>query len=409
MAQLVNQLYSIKDFDLKNKRVFVRTDFNAGTADHIRFQSALPTLHYVLKNGGKLIVGSHRGRPQVSSERDKSPSTRKLSLESLGAYLSQHLQCEVIFVPDLTQVPSILFSSLSEKRIILLENLRFHLEEEQGSNQWAEALSRFIDIYINEAFSVSHRNHTSLTLLPQKVKKRGMGLSLKKEISKLDYLRNTSPPPFVLLAGGVKVSDKIKALSKLSDRVDSFLIGGAMAYTFLKAKGVEVGEAVLKQDSLREVSDFMERLKIKKKKLFLPVDHLVIPANIKINTKGVDQCHLKVIDEVAVPKGFLPLDIGPKTIKCFAKALKGAGTVFWNGPMGKFEDPVFAKGTLGMCQAISECEGAFRVAGGGDSISAIMLMKTQESFDYISTGGGACLRYLERGQLPGLESLLMRA
>ena len=403
MAHLANDLYSLKDFDFKNKKVFVRTDFNVPVTngevkEHIRLQSALPTLSYVLKQGGKLIVGSHRGRPQAISEDE--------SLEPLGAYLSRHLNCDVIFVPDLTQVPSVLFASLNEKTIILLENLRFYPEEETGDEKWTLALAHCIDIYINEAFSVSHRGHSSITLLPQKVKKRGMGLSLQKEIAKLDYLRTQSPAPFVLLVGGVKISDKIKALSRLSDRVDTFLIGGAMAYTFLKAKGVQIGSALVQKDSLNAVSDFIERLKIKKKQLFLPLDHVIIPEGMKWGQRAPTK--IRVTEGPALPEGFIPLDVGPQTIACFSRALKGAGTVFWNGPMGKFEEPPFAKGTLAMCEAIAECEGAFRVAGGGDSISAILLMNKQASFDYISTGGGACLKYLEQGQLPGLQSLLMR-
>ena len=206
-----HRFYSIEDFDLRDKKVFVRTDFNipayvginktsvsGSDKEHIRLQSAIPTLKHVLKNRGKLIVASHRGRP------NKVQDNKNLSLEPFGPWLSQKLNCEVLFIKDLTKAPSIVLSSLNEKKIILLENLRFYPEEEKGDEAWASSLSKFLDIYINEAFSVSHRNHTSVTLLPQKVKKRGMGFAFKKEIEALDFLREKSPSPFVLLGGGGK-------------------------------------------------------------------------------------------------------------------------------------------------------------------------------------------------------------
>ena len=365
-------------------------------------------MRYALQKGARLIIGSHRGRPK--NKQDK----KSLSLEPLGAYLSQHLNCELIFIKDLRSTPSVLFSSLNEKRAILLENLRFHSEEETGDEKWASALARHVDIYINEAFSVSHRNHASMTCLPQKVKERGMGFYLQKEIKTLDLLRENPPSPFVLLIGGVKVSDKIKTLIHLSDRVDVFLIGGLMAYTFLKAKGVETGEAFVEKDCLKAVMDFMERLKMKNKTLLLPLDHVGTQKNLK--TSANTPIEVKVTKGPALPKGFVPLDIGSQTIDSFSSALKSAGTVLWNGPMGKFEDPRFAKGTLSMCEAMACSPGTLKVIGGGDSLSAFSLMKKslKENQDqpfknvHISTGGGACLKYLEQGQLAGLKSLLMR-
>ncbi len=222
-----SKLYSIDDFDLKNKTVFIRTDFNipvkdGKVEDHIRLKRSLPTLQYGLEQKAKIIIGSHRGRPTATNK-------QKLSLEPFGYYLCKKLNCEILFIEDLSEaLPSPLLSSLSEKKIILLENLRFHPGEEKGDEDWAEQISSYVDVYINEAFSVCHRHHASVGVLPRKVKMRGQGFSMRKERETLDYLRNHSLSPFLLLVGGVKVGDKIKAISRLMDRVDSVLIGGVM-------------------------------------------------------------------------------------------------------------------------------------------------------------------------------------
>ena len=388
-------LYSIDDFELKDKKVFIRTDFNipvenGKVEDHIRLKSALPTLQYALENQAKVIIGSHRGRPKANNKKE-------FSLEPLGYYLGKHLNCEVIFIEEIDSViPSVLLSSLNIKKIILLENLRFHPGEEEGKREWAECISSYVDIYINEAFSVSHRSHMSIGVLPQLVKQRGQGFSMKKERGTLDYIRKHSSSPFVLLSGGVKVNDKIKAISRLIDRLDSVLIGGVMAYTFLKVKGVATGEAFIQEESLKAAEEFMNRLCVRGKKLLLPVDHVVIP----VSGKGS-----QITSSVEIPKGFCPMDIGPKTVELFSEALQGAKTIFWNGPFGKFEDPLFATGTLSICDAIAQCENSFRVLGGGDSIAAVFKLGKQGCFDYISTGGGAALKYLEQGTLPGIQSL----
>ncbi len=391
-------LYSIKDFDLRDQKVFIRTDFNipvenGQVEDHIRLQSALPTIRHALENQAKVIIASHRGKPEPHNKKE-------FSLEPFGYHLSRHLNCETLFIEEIEKaVPSFLLSSLNAKKIILLENLRFNPAEEKGDTDWSETLASYVDIYINEAFSVAHRNHASVTALPQKVKKRGRGFSMKKEMEVLDYVREDSPRPFILLAGGVKVSDKIKLIIRLIDRVDKILIGGVMAYTFLKAKGLSVGEAFVQTESLQTAKEFMERLKLREKELLLPLDHLVLP-------KEGEQNAPEVTSGPEVPKGFCPVDIGPKTRACFSRALKGAGTIFWNGPFGKFENPLFANGTLAVCESIAECKGAFRVVGGGNSISAVMNSGKADCFNYISTGGGAALKYLREGSLPGIQSLM---
>ena len=390
-----SHLYSIDDFELKDKKVFIRTDFNVPVEngkveDHIRLQSALPTLRYALENQAKVIIGSHRGRPKENNK-------KAFSLEPFGYYLGNHLNCEVMFIEETDSVvPSVLLSSLNEKKIILLENLRFQSGEEKGDEKWAECISSYVDVYINEAFSVSHRNHMSVGILPQKVKQRGQGFSMKKEREILDYIREHSPSPFVLLSGGVKVSDKVKALSRLIDRLDSILIGGVMAYTFLKVKGIATGGAFIQEESLKAVEEFISRVQMREKELLLPVDHVVVPMGGGENY---------VTDGAEVPEGFCPMDIGPKTIELFSKTMQGARTIFWNGPFGKFEDPLFATGTLSMCETIARCQNTFCVMGGGDSIAAVLKSGKQDCFDYISTGGGAALKYLEQGNLPGIHSL----
>ena len=391
-------LYSIKDFDLKNQKVFIRTDFNipvenGKVEDHIRLQSALPTIRHALENQAKVIIASHRGKPEKQNKKE-------FTLEPFGYHLSQLLNCETLFIEEIEKaVPSFLLSSLNEKKIILLENLRFHPAEEQGDPDWADVLASYVDIYINEAFSVAHRKHASVTTLPQKIKKRGCGFSMTKEMEVLDYVRKSSPRPFALLAGGVKVSDKIKLITRLIDRVDKILIGGVMAYTFLKAKGFSVGGAFVQTESLQTAKDFMERLKLREKELLLPLDHLVVPIN-------GEQKQPQVTSGADVPEGFCPMDIGPKTRASFSRALEGMSTIFWNGPFGKFENPLFAKGTLAVCESIAKCTGAFRVVGGGNSISAVLKSGHKDCFNYISTGGGAALKYLREGSLHGIQSLM---
>ena len=394
-------LYSIKDFDLRDQRVFIRTDFNipvrnGQVEDHIRLQACLPTIQYALQNKAHVIIGSHRGRPGSNNKRD-------FSLEPFGYYLGEKLKCEVLFIDNLKEkIPAVLLSSLNAKKIVLLENLRFYPEEEKAESTWTEYLASYVDVYINDAFSVSHRKHASVYSLPLKVKKKGQGLSLKKEQETLDYIRERSTTPFVLMVGGVKVSDKIPAISALIDRVDTVLIGGLMAYTFLKVKGIFTGEAPIQKDSMNAAEEFMNRLESRGKQILLPVDHVVLPPGVLPS----DMEKLSITEGPELPTVGRPVDIGPKTIKLFSKVLQNASTIFWNGPFGQFEQKPFDKGTMELCSAVVNCQNAFRVIGGGDSISAVLKSGLSEQFDYISTGGGAALRYLEKGSLPGIQSLM---
>lgn len=408
-------LHSIEDFDLKDQKVFIRTDFNVPVRDgkvldHIRLRRALPVIRYALDQKAKIIIGSHRGRPdRLDPVRDK----KLFSLEPFGYYLGEKLGCEVLFIEDIqSALPSILLSSLNSEKLILLENLRFHSGEEGADIEWTKQIVSYVDIYINEAFSVSHRQHASVCLLPQKVQKKAQGISLKKEIQTLDYIRGLAPRPMALLVGGGvrKAGDKIKTISALLDQIDTLLVGGAMAYAFLKTQNVSIGAADLPLKDMSFIKELIQRMQTKGKKLFLPVDHVIIPKKIMSNylkdpsAVNIEE-HIQVTETQEIPDGFYPVDIGPKTRMLFDQALKGVQTVFWNGPLGWFEVPAFAEGTLSVCQSIAELKDAFRVVGGGDSIAAIFQMGYAEHFNYISTGGGAALKYLETGTLPGIQSL----
>ncbi len=391
----------MSDFDLKDKRVFIRTDFNVPLQalkdkNHIRLRAALKTISYALKNKARVVVASHMGRPSPSLKNKK-----ELSLEPFGYYLGERLNCEVLFIEDLNSpVPEVLLSSLNEKKIILLENLRFHPGELKADKAWAETLARGMDIYINEAFSVSHREHASVCALPLFVKQRGQGFCMKEELKVLDHLLYQSSHPMALVIGGVKVSDKMQMLHQMAGSVDLLLVGGKMAYTFLKARGHFVPPDYVDKDSLKTAADLMDRLLLKGKKIFLPVDHYF--SSLK---EGKRFLHSRA----DFPKNFKEVgDIGPETLALFTEALKkGVRTVFWNGPLGHFEDPLFSEGTMKMCQVIASLKEAFCVAGGGNCTQAVFQSGLQGQFDYVSTGGGAALKYLSmKKQLPGIKALV---
>ncbi len=392
-------LHSIKDFDLRDQRVFIRTDFNVPVKegqvkDHIRLQACIPTIRYALENHAYVIVGSHRGRPLGVQ--------KELSLEPFGYYLGEVLDCEVLFIHEQNlEIPPILLSSLNAKKMILLENLRFYPEEVAGSANWIRKLAGSLDIYINDAFSVSHRKHASIKALPEMVQKKGQGFSMQKEREILDYMKREAVSPWALVIGGSKVRDKIEATKQMIDRLDFLVVGGVVAYTFLKAKGFHVGSAFVQEDSLFSVKEIINRMEERNKALFLPVDHVVTSQGNNGKKKK------EYVVGQNIPNDFCPVDIGPKTLGMFSRALKKANTIFWTGPMGNFEKSDFAEGTMKLCQILAEHKKAFRVIGGGDSIAAVLKSGQADQFNYISTGGGASLKYLSEGKLPGVESLKM--
>lgn len=383
---------SVEDFKFRNKNVFIRVDFNVPIKDGViqdtrRIDEALPTIKYVIENEGKVILASHFGRP-------KGQYNEEFSMAPIAEYLGECLKKEVILIdePD-SDAPKALFQGIKSTQIMMLENLRFLDGEEGNSSSLASQWASFTDIYINDAFGVSHRKHCSVDALPKLIKDRGMGFLIKKEVKYLSALQKSPESPFCVILGGAKVSDKINIIENLISKVDTFIIGGAMAYTFLKAKGVDVGSSLVEENLVGYAKELLYKLDYKNKKILLPVDH-VISKDIKNTTDATESKH--------IPAGFMGLDIGPKTVKLYADEIKRSKTVLWNGPMGVFEIPEFSNGTKGVCEALSGLDGT-SVIGGGDSASAALMFGGE--FTHISTGGGASLEYLEGKTLPGLRSL----
>jgi phosphoglycerate kinase len=338
-------------------------------------------------------VASHLGRPESPEDR------KKYSLEPVADKLGELLNCEVILVdePD-SDAPKGLLRSLKSDQFILLENLRFHADETENGDGLTRSILEYTDIYINDAFGASHRAHASIVGIPDKIKERGLGFLMKKEIEMLDKVIQHPEAPFVTILGGAKVSDKIGVIENLVDRVDVFLVGGAMAYTFLAAQNISVGISRVEKDKVKYAGELIERMKARNKRIVLPVDHLVVKSL-------TDSQNAQVTSTVAIPADMMGVDIGPKTAELFAKELRNAKTVFWNGPMGIFETPAFAKGTFAIAKNLAELEGATTIVGGGDSAAAIHASGYADKVTHISTGGGASLEFLQGDKLPGVEAL----
>jgi phosphoglycerate kinase len=287
--------------------------------------------------------------------------------------------------------------TLKKNQILLLENVRFEEGETKDSVEFAQKIANYAEIYINDAFGASHRAHATIHALPSLMKEKGIGFLIEKEINMLDSLLQSPKRPYIAVMGGSKVSDKIAVIERLMDIVDGFVIGGAMAYTFLKAQGQAVGKSLVESDKLKYAKEMIERIEARDKTILFPVDHLA--------TKSIkDTQHVHTTKDVVVPEDEMAVDIGPQTIRNFSAALKSAGTIFWNGPMGVFETPEFSKGTFGVAQAIAESN-AVKIVGGGDSAAAAELSGFADKMTHISTGGGASLEYLQGDKLPGLEVL----
>lgn len=386
---------TIRDFDLKDKKVFLRLDLNVPLADgkitdETRIKASLPTIQYALEQGAKLILASHLGRP-------KGPGDKSSSLEPVGHRLAELLGVEVMLIeePD-SEATKTLLTGLKKNQVILLENVRYHTGETKDAIEFAQVLAGLADIYINDAFGASHRAHATIHALPSLMKEKGVGFLIEKEITMLDQLLDKPKRPYLAVLGGSKVSDKIAVIEKLIDLVDGFVIGGAMAYTFLKAKNTAVGKSLVETDRLNYAREMIARMEAREKTLLLPVDHVVAPefsATSGENTMSA-----------AIPENQMGLDIGPLTLRQFSEAVKGAATIFWNGPMGVFEKPAFSRGTFGLAKAIAESQ-ALKIVGGGDSAAAAEQSGFADQMTHISTGGGASLEYLQGDKLPGLEVL----
>lgn len=384
---------------LTGKRVFIRVDFNVpldkktrAITDDARIREALPTIRFALEHGAKVILASHLGRP-------KPGKTEGLSLEPCGARLAELLGCEVHVPEDCVgDAPKKVIQDLRTGQICLLENLRFHPEEEANDEGFAKQLAELCDVYIDDAFGCVHRAHASVHALPLMVRDRGAGFLLQKELAALGKVVDSPAKPFVAVLGGAKVSDKIEVVEALLGLVDALCIGGAMANTFLAAQGKNVQKSLVESDKLALARTIMDKARDKKVDLVLPVDVVV--------ASGVDATSGQTVSADAIPEGTMALDIGPKSVALIAKQIDRAKTIFWNGPMGLFETSAFANGTLEVARVMSRASG-FSVVGGGDSAAAIKLAGEDvvRGFDHISTGGGASLELIEGKKLPGVTAL----
>lgn len=387
---------SIRDADLSGQRVIMRVDFNVpldkegNITDDTRIRAALPSIEHILKQNTKLILMSHLGRPkgQVSEE---------LRLSPVGKRVSELLRKEVIVTRDsIGEETKKIISGMQTGDVALLENLRFYKEEEANDDEFAKALAEYADVYVNDAFGTAHRAHASTEGIAHHLPGLA-GFLMEKEISFLGKLLHAPEKPYVAIIGGAKVSTKIGVLEKLLEKVDVLIIGGGMSYTFLKAKGFEVGHSLVEAEKVSLAFELIKKADEREVKLLLPADHLVAD-------KVEETARVKTVDTNAIPPDMIGVDIGPKTVRAYKKEIKQARTVLWNGPMGVFEIEKFARGTNQIAKALASSK-AMTVVGGGDSVAAVNKLKLAESISHVSTGGGASLEFLEGKDLPGIQAL----
>ena len=386
---------TIKDVPVKGKKVLMRVDFNVPLnkdlkiEDDTRITAALPTIKYAIDNGAKLILMSHLGRPKGVDEAERlTPVAKRLS-ELLGKQVQKLDDC---IGPEVEKA----ISGMKDGDVVLLENLRFHPEEEKNDPDFAKKLASLGEIYVNDAFGTAHRAHASTEGVTKYIKVCVAGLLLAKEIEYFDKALSNPPKPFVAILGGAKVSDKIMVIENLMKKVDTILIGGGMAYTFLKALGMEIGNSKLEADKIDVAKSLMQKAKEKGVKLILPVDHLIAD---KIDAVS----NTRVVTDV-VPQGWMGVDIGPKTVDEFKKELRYAKMIIWNGPLGIFEITKFSRGTEDVARFIAGLK-TISIIGGGDTASAIAKFGLEHAMTHISTGGGASLEYMEGKVLPGIAAL----
>lgn len=391
---------SIDNVELKGKRVLVRVDFNVPLdenqkiTDDIRITSALPTIKKIINDGGKCILMSHLGRP-------KGGPNPKYSLKPVAVRLGELLESEVKFAPDCIgeQVKAIV-NKMKDGEVLLLENLRFHPEEEKNVPEFAQQLAELGDVYINDAFGSAHRAHASTEGVTKYIKVCAAGYLMQKELEYLGNAVSNPVRPFTAILGGSKISGKIDVIENLLPKVDYLLIGGGMAYTFYKAMGYEIGSSLLEEEKIELAKQMLEKFKSSKAKVLLPVDN-VVASEFKNESPSM------VVDSDKIPADKMGLDIGPKTIEEFKKVILESKTIVWNGPMGVFEFDNFAKGTNEIAKALAEAteKGAITVIGGGDSAAAISKAGLDDKVTHVSTGGGASLEFLEGKVLPGVAAL----
>ena len=387
---------SVRDLNLKGKRVFLRVDFNVPLAegkvtDDTRITSSLPTIEYMRQQGARIIACSHLGRPKGKRKPD-------MSLKPVAARLGELIGAPVAFADDCIGPEAEQKSAaLKDGEVLLLENLRYHAEEEANDENFSRALAKLGEVYVNDAFGSAHRAHASTVGVTRFLEKSAAGLLMEKELTYLGKAVANPDHPYVAVLGGAKVSDKIEVIENLLKLVDSLIIGGGMAYTFLRARGIRVGKSLVEEDKLELAKRLLDDAARRKVALLLPLDHKVAD---KIDPAAV----ASVVGLNDIPDDKMALDIGPKTVEAFSSALGKAKTIVWNGPLGVFECPPFAEGTLAIARAIAGSS-AVSIVGGGDSIAAVQQAGLAEKMSHISTGGGASLEFLGGRKLPGVEAL----
>ena len=387
----------VEDLDVKGKTVFVRVDFNVPLNDQgeirndTRIKASLPTINYLLAKGARLVLASHLGRP-------KGKFDPKMSLKPVAARLGALIDREVIFAPDCVgdEVDK-LKAGLEDGQVLLLENLRFHEGETKNDPQFSKRLAAGIDLFVNDAFGSSHRAHASVVGIIDFVSKSAAGYLMKLEVEYLRKAIHSPAKPYVAILGGAKSEDKIPVIENLLNKADAILIGGAMAYTFLKAQGHEVGRSPVEADKLEIALSILAKAKDKNVDFLLPIDHVLA---VSIESGAV----AKITDSYPFPEEMMGVDIGPRTIARYTEIIAQAKTIVWNGPLGVFETPAFAQGTVKIAQAVA-ASGAISIIGGGDSIAAVAKAGVSDKITHISTGGGASLEYLAYETLPGIEAL----
>jgi phosphoglycerate kinase len=386
----------VDQIELKGKRVFIRVDFNVPLnekneiTDDTRILLSLPTIRFVTEAGGKVIVASHLGRPK--GKRDP-----KFSLAPVAERLSQLLGRKVALANDcIGDEVQKQINGMKEGEVILLENLRFHPEEEKNDENFSKALASLCEVYIDDAFGAAHRAHASTEGMTRYVKTVAAGFLMMKEVESLDKALVNPQTPYVAILGGAKVSDKIAVIENLLNRVTTLLVGGGMAYTFLKARGFDVGKSLMEEDQLGFSLSLLRRAE-GKVKFLLPNDHIA--------AERMDiQAKRQIVKNEKIPSDWVCLDIGPETVKAFSEEIRSAKTIVWNGPMGVFEMEPFSEGTFAIARAVADSS-AFSIVGGGDSVAAVNKAGVADKISHISTGGGASLEFLEGKKLPGIEAL----
>ena len=388
---------SIRDIDFQGKRVFCRVDFNVPlddnnqVTDDSRVKASMPTIRHIVNNGGRLILASHLGRPKNGPE-------ARFSLASVAPCLAEYLGKTVVMAPDcIGPAVTELVNQMTDGDVLLLENLRFHTGETKNDPDFAKALAENADIYVNNAFGTAHRAHASTEGVTHYLQPAAAGFLLEKEIKYLGQALAYPDHPFVAVIGGAKVSDKIAVIENLIEKVDTLIIGGGMAYTFLRAEGRPTGKSLVEEDRIELAKKLLQKAADKGVTLLLPQDHVVA------SEFSPDAEH-KICSDADFPADWMALDIGPATIAAYTDALRDARMVVWNGPMGVFEFDAFARGTMAIATTLAESK-ARSIVGGGDSVAAVMKAGLESKMTHISTGGGASLEFLEGKTLPGLAAL----